>query len=105
LSAEVAAREEKLRGDALALIGEAERRIPDTYSPRGLYAMLKAGGFALPWLTCCRDEFPASNIPTSFIDGGMAAVDSSGAPLPIEARLDALRANLAAPGGAGGFHA
>jgi len=105
-SPEVAAREEKLRGDALALIGEAERLIPDTYSPRGLYAMLKAGGFALPWLTYCRDEFPAANIATSFVDGGMRAVDAAGFPLPIEARIEALRANLAARRGpAGGFHA
>ena len=104
-SAEVAAREEKLCGEAQALISEAERLIPETYSPRGLYAMLKAGGFALPWLTYCRDEFPAANIATSFIDGGMAAVDSSGAPLPIEARIDALRANLAGGAGAGGTHA
>ena len=104
-SAEVAAREEKLLGEAQALIREAERLIPETYSPRGLYAMLKAGGFALPWLTYCRDEFPAANIATSFIDGGMAAVDSSGAPLPIEARIDALRANLAGAAGAGGSHA
>jgi len=36
--------------------------------------MLSAGVFALPWLTNCRDEFPATNIATRIVNGGVRAV-------------------------------
>ncbi len=56
------------------MIAAIESHIPDSYSPYGLYTMLSAGVFALPWLTNCRDEFPATNIATRIVNGGVRAV-------------------------------
>ncbi|HWR12043.1 MAG TPA: hypothetical protein VN445_09480 [Rectinemataceae bacterium] len=103
-NAEVAAREKTLYDDARAMIKAVETLIPDTYSPYGLYAMLSAGAFALPWLTSCREEFQAANIGTRAVNGGVHAVDAAGSPLSVEARIETLRANLAGDAGAGGHH-
>ncbi len=100
-SAEVAAREKILLDDALRMIRAAERLIPDTYSPYGLYTMLSSGFFALPWLTSCREEFPAANIGTRLLNGGMHAVDVEGSPLSVEARIEMARTHLAKTSGGG----
>jgi len=98
-NADVAAREQALYAEAKAMIAAIESHIPDSYSPYGLYTMLSAGVFALPWLTNCRDEFPATNIATRIVNGGVRAVDENGSPIPIAARIDMVKANLF-----GGFH-
>lgn len=92
---DVAAREKALYDDAKAMISAVESLVPDTYSPYGLYAMLSAGVFALPWLTSCREEFPAANIGTGILNGGMHAVDEDGSPVSVAARIETLKANLA----------
>jgi len=42
--------------EARRMIRFIESSIPNPYSPRGLYAMMKVGVFPLPWLSACRDE-------------------------------------------------
>ncbi|MHB9153147.1 MAG: hypothetical protein ACYC2S_10870 [Spirochaetales bacterium] len=93
-NADLAAREQTLYNEAKAMIAAIESHIPDSYSPYGLYAMLSAGVFALPWLTNCRDEFPAANIATRIVNGGVRAVDENGSPIPIAARIERVKANL-----------
>lgn len=93
---EAAARERALYTEAKAMIAALDCLIPDAYSPYGLYTMLRSGVFALPWLTNCRDEFPAANIGTRLVSGGVRSVDRDGAPLTVEARVEMLKANVAA---------
>ncbi len=100
---ELESRVERLYRDAKAMIAALERYIPDPWSPSGLYSMLKAGVFAVPWLTSCREEFPAANIPVKLVRGGMCAVDEKGLPLSVEERIDMMRAVLGTA--RGGFHA
>jgi hypothetical protein len=95
ISPEVAARERILYDDAKAMVTALESLIPNAYSPFGLYTMLSSGAFALPWLTNCREEFQAANIATRIVNGGVSAVDEAGKPLPIGARIEMVRANLA----------
>ena len=95
ISPEVAAREKALYDDAKAMVTALESLIPDAYSPFGLYTMLASGAFALPWLTNCREEFKAANIATRIVNGGVSAVDEAGKPIPIGARIELVRANLA----------
>ncbi|MEJ5183826.1 MAG: hypothetical protein WHT81_01755, partial [Rectinemataceae bacterium] len=67
----------------------------DTYSPSGLYAMLAAGVFPLPWLAACREEFAAAvNQKVQFMDGGVHAVDEEGKPLAVQQRLFGIMRNL-----------
>lgn len=94
-NADLAAREQALYSDAKTMIAAAESLIPNVYSPYGFYTMLSAGVFALPWLTNCRGEFAAADIGTRFINGGMQAVDAAGRPLPVGARIEMIKANLA----------
>ena len=94
-SQEVAAREKALYDDAKAMVKALESLIPNAYSPFGLYTMLASGAFALPWLTNCREEFQTANIATRIVNGGVSAVDEAGKPLPIGARIEMVRANLA----------
>jgi len=101
---ELAVREKALYDDARAMIGAVESLIPDCYSPYGLYTMLSAGVFALPWLTNCREEFQAANIGTRILNGGMHAVDGSGLPLSVGTRIETLRAALARRPQGGGLH-
>ena len=93
-NADLAAREQSLYSEAKAMIAAIESQIPDSYSPYGLYAMLSAGVFALPWLTSCRDEFPAANIATRIVNGGVRSIDENEIPLSIEARIEGVKANL-----------
>jgi hypothetical protein len=92
---DLALREELLYSEARELIAAAERLIPNTYSPHGLYAMLSSGMFALPWLTSCKDEFQAANIPTRIFNGGMKALGPDGGILTLASRIGAMEANLA----------
>lgn len=103
-NADLAGREESLFQDALAMIKALESLFPDAYTPLGMYSMLKAGAFALPWLTSCKEEFPAADIPTRIMDGGMKAVGPDGKPLPVASRIEALRENAAVLRGKGGTH-
>jgi hypothetical protein len=101
-SEELGIRMESLYRDAKAMIAALERHVPDPWSPSGLYSMLKAGVFAVPWLTSCKEEFPAADIPVKLVRGSMCAVDEKGLPLSVEARIDMMKAALGA--GRGGFH-
>ncbi len=103
MSPEVAIRENALYDDAKAMVATLESLIPNAYSPFGLYTMLASGAFALPWLTNCREEFQAANIATRIVNGGVSAVDETGTPIPIGARIELVRANLAR-GVKGGTH-
>lgn len=103
VSPEVAARERILYDDAKAMVTALESMIPNAYSPFGLYTMLASGAFALPWLTNCREEFQAANIATRILNGGVSAVDEAGKPIPVGARIEMVRANLAR-GVKGGDH-
>ncbi|MDH7483122.1 MAG: hypothetical protein QHH01_00680 [Spirochaetales bacterium] len=91
----VARRTEELIREARQMIDMVERTIPDTYSPSGLYAMLAAGVFPLPWLAFCRDEFAAAvSQKVQFMDGGVHAVDEEGKPLAVQQRLFGIMRNL-----------
>ena len=93
---EVAAREIALYGDAKKMIAAIESLVNDAYSPGGLYAMLASGVFALPWLTSCREEFAAAaGMDTRIVSGAVYAVDSSGMPIPVEARIEMMKSRLA----------
>lgn len=104
----VRARAAHLRDEARRMIRFIEATIPDTYSPRGLYAMMRGGVFPLPWLSACRDEFEAAaSQPVQFLNGGVQAVDADGAPLSVGQRLFRIAQNLekmgyAPPAGQGG---
>ncbi|HAP54998.1 MAG TPA: cobalamin-binding protein [Spirochaetaceae bacterium] len=101
---ELAAREEELYRQAKAMIGAIETLIPDTYTPRGLYEMLKLGVFPLPWLTNLKDEFPNADIPTGLVQGGVKALDEKGSPLPVERRIETIRENITLAANPGGYH-
>lgn len=91
----VRARTAHLRDEARRMIRFIEASIPDPYSPRGLYAMMRGGVFPLPWLSACRDEFEAAaSQPVQFLRGGVQAVDREGAPLSVEQRLFGIARNL-----------
>ncbi|MCX7776022.1 MAG: cobalamin B12-binding domain-containing protein [Spirochaetaceae bacterium] len=91
----VARRTEELISEARQMIDMLERTIPDTYSPSGLYAMLAAGVFPLPWLAACREEFAAAvNQRVQFMDGGVHVVDEEGRPLSVRQRLFGIARNL-----------
>lgn len=81
--------------EARRMINFVEASIPNTYSPRGLYAMMRAGVFPLPWLSVCREEFEAAvNQPVLFFQGGVQAVDGEGKPLSVSQRLFGIAKNL-----------
>ena len=91
----VRARAAHLRDEARRMIHFIESTIPDPYSPRGLYAMMRAGVFPLPWLSACRDEFEAAaSQPVQFLNGGVHVVDAEGAPLSVSQRLFGIARNL-----------
>ncbi len=91
----VRARTAHLRDEARRMISFIESTIPDPYSPRGLYAMMRAGVFPLPWLSACRDEFEAAvSQPVQFLNGGIHTVDADGAPLNVGQRLFKIAQNL-----------
>jgi len=77
------------------MINFIEAAIPNTYSPRGLYAMMRGGVFPLPWLSACKEEFEAAvNQPVLFMHGGVQAVDREGKPLSVSQRLFGIAKNL-----------
>jgi len=93
---EAAAREAALYSDAKKMIQAIESLFGDAYSPGGLYSMLEAGVFALPWLTYCREEFAAAaGIITRTVKGAVLAVDGGGKPIPVEERIEMIKAYLA----------
>jgi len=80
--------------EARRMIRFIESSIPNPYSPRGLYAMMKVGVFPLPWLSACRDEFEmAVAQPVQFLQGGVHAVDRDGVPLSVTTRLFSIARN------------
>jgi hypothetical protein len=93
--------------DARLAIEAIEARLPDPYSPEGLYAILASGFLAAPLLTACRGEFPAAlRWRTRVIGGAVTAVDEDGRPVAAEDRIGEAAENLTAwqarqgPGGA-----
>lgn len=91
----VEARTRHLYEEARRMIKFIEATIPEPYSPRGLYAMMKAGVFPLPWLSACRDEFDAAvSQPVQFMHGGVQTVDKDGKPLAVSQRLFGIARNL-----------
>lgn len=92
---DVAEREKRLYGEAKQMLAFLEKSIKNPYTPTGLYRMLKAGVFPLPWLTSCREEFPnAVAIQTRFQNGGVIAIDQTGSQIPFEVRKEMVRAAL-----------
>jgi len=91
----VEARTQNLYDEARRMINFIEAAIPNTYSPRGLYAMMRGGVFPLPWLSACKEEFEAAvNQPVLFMHGGVQAVDREGKPLSVSQRLFGIAKNL-----------
>lgn len=73
---------------ATVLIRAIATTIPDPGSAQGLYDILAAGYFALPYLWECRSEFPAATRwRTQLVDGGMRIVDAGGKPIGAQARV------------------
>jgi hypothetical protein len=88
-------RTQELLHEAHQMIRFLERSIPNTYSPAGFYAMLKAGVFPLPWLSTCKEEFSAAVAqPVQFIQGGVRTVDENGRPVMVSQRLSSIAQNL-----------
>lgn len=91
----VEARTKHLYDEARRMIKFIEGTIPDPYSPRGLYAMMRGGVFPLPWLSACKEEFEAAvNQPVQFMHGGVQAVDREGKLLSVSQRLFGIARNL-----------
>jgi hypothetical protein len=87
---QVIARTSSLIKDARIAIREIESAIPDPYAPQGLYDILKAGFFAVPYLSECRDEFPnAARLKTKCVNGAIEAVDENGMPISATERFGA----------------
>lgn len=85
---DVTRRTQQLWTQATALINAIESSIPDTYSPGGLYRILKDGFIAMPQLWGRRDEFErATRWKTRLINGGVKIVDDDGLPITLEERL------------------
>lgn len=65
-----------------------EKHIPDLYSPRGLYEVMRRGVFAVPYLWEGREEFKAATAwKTSIVDGGIHVVDAQGKVIPPAERM------------------
>jgi len=95
--------ERTLFNDARFMIDALEKYIPDTYSPEGLYDMMRAGAFALPWLTGCTDEFAAAMaLHTRIIDGGVEVVDARGIAMTVQERVEYMRQTHSRTAGRGG---
>ncbi len=95
--------ERTLFNDARFMIDALEKYIPDTYSPEGLYDMMRAGAFALPWLTGCTGEFAAAMaLHTRIIDGGVEVVDARGIAMTVQERVEYMRQTLSRTAGRGG---
>lgn len=85
---EVRERTRALLSEARILIAAMEKAIPDTYSPSGLYGMLKGGWFALPFLSELCDEFSAAAaMRTAPQNGGVSLVDADGKPISAAERI------------------
>ncbi len=90
-SKEVDLRMASLLNDAQQMISAIETRIPEPYSPEGLYQVLLAGFFPVPYLWLCRDEFArAIHWKTRLHNGGVVVVDGDGKPLSMANRLEAI---------------
>jgi len=92
---ELVVREEELYRQAKAMIAAVESLIPGTYTPMGLYSMLKFGVFPLPWLTNLKSEYPNADVPTGLVQGGVKALDETGKPLSVERRIEMIKENIA----------
>ena len=92
---EVEARTAALRAETEALLAAVEAAVPDPCSADGLYEVMAAGFFAMPYLWACREEFPAATAwETALVDGGIRVVDGSGKPVPARERAAMVSARL-----------
>jgi len=92
---EVEERTRFLLEEAGTLVADIEQRIPDPYTPEGLYALFAYGYLPVPYLWRCRDEFPrAVAWTTRLVDGGVRVVDSKGRLMPMASRLELIRQGL-----------
>jgi len=74
--------------ESSALVQDIERRIPEPYTPEGLYAVFAHGYLPVPYLWRCREEFPkAVNWNTRPVQGGVQVVDSLGRRMSMSDRL------------------
>lgn len=81
--------------DARLAIEAIEAGMPDPYSPEGLYAIFVSGFLAAPFITACRDEFPAAiRWRTRVTGGSVTAVDEEGRPVAAEDRIGEAAENL-----------
>jgi hypothetical protein len=89
-NSQVIARTSSLLKDARIALREIESAIADPYAPQGLYEILRAGFFAVPYLSECRDEFPnATRLKTKCVNGAIEAVDENGSPISATERFGA----------------
>lgn len=80
---DVAARTEKLLGEARAVLRAIEVKVRDPYSAEGLYEIFARGFLAVPHLWECRDEFVRAVRPqTRLLGGSVVRVDDRGLPVP-----------------------
>jgi hypothetical protein len=77
--AEVEERTRELFLSVKQTVRTLEKRIPDLYTPAGLYEVFRRGVFAVPYLWEGRDEFAAAIAwQTSLVNGGVQVVDAHG---------------------------
>jgi hypothetical protein len=84
---EISARTEFLLSESRTLIHAIESSVDKPYSAAGLYEVLAAGYFPLPYLWECREEFAeAVAWRTRLFEGGVRVVDSEGRPVSASDR-------------------
>jgi len=84
---EVRSRTESLVSEADILISAIEATIANPYSAEGLYEVMAAGYFPLPYLWECREEFAAAVAwKTRLLEGGVRTVDAAGRPISASER-------------------
>jgi len=95
---EVHQQTEELWQDALHMIRDMERNIPDLTTPDGLYRIFHAGYFPVPFLWEGRDEFPhAVSWSTGLKDGGVHVLTADGGKMKMRQRLERIHAALEHP--------
>lgn len=89
LETDVRDRTVDLLSSARALIAEMEKLIPNLYTPEGLYTAFELGFLPVPYLWGERGKFPnAVNWNTGIVNGGVAVLDETGKPMPIQRRIE-----------------
>lgn len=89
---EVRERQAELLREARTVLRAIENSVPDYLSPEGLDKVFAMGFLPVPYLSRCRDEYPAAVAqPTKIIRGSVKTVDQNGIPLSAAERLELLK--------------